>query len=160
MILYNSEYNDILKYLEDSKGIFSSILLEGDYGKGKTTLINQVVKNLPNKVLFVCKYPGMNTPFEPLSSALFQEIENNNYDISEINIEISHIEYLKQIFINICKQIPDIIIVFHDMRDFGSATTGLIKEIIKFLDLYKISCHIIMEYSTDNLSFEQQDELL
>ena len=160
MILYNNEYNDILKYLEDSKGIFSSILLEGDYGKGKTTLINQVVKNLPNKVLFVCKYPGMNTPFEALSSALFQEIENSNYDISGINIEISHREYLKQIFINICKQIPDIIIVFHDMRDFDSTTTGLIKEIIKFLDLYKISCHIIMEYSTDNLSFEQQDELL
>ena len=160
MVLYDNVYNDILNYLINSNGIFSSILLEGDYGKGKTTLINQIVKRLPNKNLFICKYPGMNTPFEALSSALIQEIENNNHNISGINIEISHREYLKQIFINICKQTPDIIIVFHDMRDFDNNTAELIKEIIKFLDLHKIPCHIIMEYSIDNLSFEQQDELL
>lgn len=160
MIIYKDKYDYIINILKNNIGKFSLLLVRGDYGKGKTSLINSILDNMTNLNLLICKYPGMNTPFEEMTSALFQKLEENDYGITDINTEISHREYLKQVFINICKQTPDIIVVFRDMRDYDSNTIELIKEIVNYLENHQIACHIIMEYSTDNLTFEQRDQLM
>lgn len=160
MILYKEEYNKIINFLENSIGKFTLLLIRGDYGKGKTSLINYILNNMPNLNLLICKYPGMNTPFEEMASALFQKLEEDNYGITEINTEISHREYLKQVFINICKRTPDMIVVFRDMRDYDTSMIELVKEIVSYLKNHQIACHIIMEFSTDDLTFEQRDQLM
>lgn len=158
MKLYNKEY-DILSNFLKNKGIFSAILLGGAYGKGKSYLINSVLTDTATPALIVCQRIGMNTPYEAISSALHQWLEENNCTINNINAEISYRDYLKQLFITICYQKPDIIIFFHDMKDYDENTIELIKEILDYLKQHKIACHILMEYSTDNLNSDQRKYL-
>lgn len=160
MILYTAEYEYLTEQLKEKSGMFSAVLIHGDYGKGKTELIRQVLENINLPNMYVCKLPGMNTPFEELSSALFQKLEDGCYDITNINSEISHREYLKQLFIKICRQTPDIVVVFHDIRDYNKTSIEMIKEILHYLKQHHIACHIIMEYSTNALPFEQRDDFL
>ena len=122
MVLYQYEYEKLLQFTRENRSIFSAVLICGDYGKGKSTLINQVLETLSYPKLCVCQFPGMNTPYEALSSALRQQLENRVYDIQNINMEISYREYLKQLCINICKQTPDMIIYFQDMKDYDQIT--------------------------------------
>lgn len=160
MVLYQYEYEKLLQFTRENRSIFSAVLICGDYGKGKSTLINQVLETLSYPKLCVCQFPGMNTPYEALSSALRQQLENRVYDIQNINMEISYREYLKQLCINICKQTPDMIIYFQDMKDYDQITAELIREILLILDANHIPCTIFIEYSTDNLSYEQQEQLI
>lgn len=160
MILYQDKYDKLNSIIQKNGSDFSACLMKGDYGKGKSTLINQVLASPSNPRLAICQYPGMNTPYEALFSALQQRIEEEAYPFQAINVEISHREYLKQLCIYICKQTPGIILIFQDMKDYDRAMTELILEILQFLEFHHVSCTIIMEYSTDNLSFEQREQLM
>lgn len=160
MILYENEYEQLNKFLKENTGTFSAALIRGHYGKGKSTLINQVLESLSCPKLLVCHYPGMNTPYEALTSALQQQLQNYTYDMPDTNIEISYREYLKQLCIQICKQTFGLVIVFQDMKDYDREITELIREIIIFLDANHIPCFVIMEFSTDNLTFDQQEQLM
>lgn len=156
-MLYEDKYNQFKALVDNCINEFSSILIEGDYGKGKTTLIQHVCENVARPSLHVCQYPGMSTPYEALYSSLIQKLEEENYDIRKINNEISHREYIKQLFITICKQTPNIVIVFQDMRDFDNILVGLIRECIQYFELHGTYCCIIMEFSTDNLDPAQEE---
>lgn len=160
MILYQDEYKKLIQFIKETNEIFSAVLIKGDYGKGKSTLINQVLNSLPYSKLSVCQYPGMNTPYEALASALRQQLEDNTYDIQEINMEISYREYLKQLCINICRQTPGLIIFFQDMKDYDRKMIELIREILQFLYMNHFPCTVFMEYSTDSLSFDQREQLV
>ncbi|WP_070090362.1 tetratricopeptide repeat protein [Merdimonas faecis] len=158
MILYPSEYQKMVSFIQKSKNTFAACIVRGDYGKGKSRLINQVLKTCPISTLSVCQYPGMNTPYEALFSALCQKCAKEQIDFEKNNIEISHREYLKQLCVRICKQIPNTVIIFQDMKDFDQLLIELILEILQFLKINDISCLVIMEFSTDNLSFKQREE--
>lgn len=157
MMLYEDKYNQFKALVDNCIKRFSSILVEGDYGRGKSTLIRYVCENAARPALFVCQYPGMSTPYEALYSSLSQKLEEENYDIVKINNEISHREYVKQLFITICKQTPNIVVVFQDMRDFDNILVGLIRECIQYFKQHETNCCIIMEFSTDNLDPDQEE---
>lgn len=160
MILYQDKYEKINSFVQKSGSDFSACLIKGDYGKGKSTLINQILSILPNPRLTICQYPGMNTPYEALFAALQQQLEEGTYSFQNLNMEISHREYLKQLCIHICRQTSGIILVFQDMKDYEQSMMELIKEILQFLKFNHVPCTVFMEYSTDSLSYEQREQLM
>lgn len=157
MILYDNKYKKLKKFVDNSIDRFSSVIITGDYGKGKSTIIQYVNEAVDRPSLLVCQYPGMNTPYEALYSSLFQKFEEGSYNIGHINKEISHREYVKQLFITICKQTPNMIIVFQDMKDFEYILIELIRECMQYFKMHAVSCCVIMEFSTDNLCQEQEE---
>lgn len=157
MILYDDKYKALKEFVDDSIDRFTSIIVTGDYGKGKSTIIQQVNEATCRPLLSVCQYPGMNTAYEALYSSVCQKLEEDNYDIKSINREISHREYVKQLFITICKQTPNIVIVFQDMKDYDHILVELIRECINYFRMHQITCCIIMEFSTDNLCTAQEE---
>lgn len=159
MILYENKYKTLKELVNNSIDQFMSIIVTGDYGKGKSTIIQQVNDTVCRPLLTVCQYPGMSTAYEALYSSVCQKLEENSYDIKNINKEISHREYVKQLFITICRQTPNIVIIFQDMKDYDHILIELIRECINYFKMHEITCCIIMEYSTDNLSSEQVEDL-
>lgn len=157
MILYQNKYKELKEFVDNSIDRFASIIVTGDYGKGKSTIIQQVIEGVCRPLLSVCQYPGMNTAYEALFSSVFQKLEEYNYDIKNINKEISHREYVKQLFITICRQTPNIVVVFQDMKDYDHILIELIRECINYFKMHKITCCIIMEFSTDNLCTAQEE---
>lgn len=157
MILYENKFKELKRLVDNCIHKFSSILLFGDYGKGKSTLIQHVIEMADRPYMSVCQYPGMTTPYEALYSSLSQRLEEENYDIGSINNEISHREFIKQLFITICRQTPDIVVIFQDVRDFDNILVELIRECIQYFKIHKVACCIIMEFSTDNLCPKNED---
>ena len=102
----------------------------------------------------------MNTPYEALFSAFQQLLEANNYDVQNMNREISYREYLKQLCIKICRATKGLIIVFQDMKDFELELVELISEISQIFEMNQTYCSFIFEYSTDNLSSDKQELLI
>lgn len=159
MILYQNKYKELKEFVDNSIDQFMSIIVTGDYGKGKSTIIQQVNEAVCRPLLLVCQYPGMNTAYEALYSSVCQKLEENSYDIKNINKEISHREYVKQLFITICRQTPNIVVVFQDMKDYEHILIELVRECIHYFKMHEITCCIIMEYSTDNLCADQEESL-
>lgn len=157
MILYTDKYRELCQYLLDKTDTFSAILVKGDYGKGKSTLIKQSLKEISRPSIFVCQYPGMNTPYEALFSALNQFLKIDYYDAKNMNKEISYREYLRQLCIKICKSNMGLIIVFQDIKDYELELSELILQICQELEMKQIYCSFILEYSTDNLLLNQQE---
>lgn len=160
MILYKDLYDRLNQMIDGYTRQFRICMIEGDYGKGKSTLIQQVLKNYNTDVLDIKQYPGMNTPYEALSSALLQCLEVNNYNIGDLNLEISYREYLKQLCISICRQSKGIILFFEDIREYDNVLFALMKELLLYLSRHNLPCCLLLEYSSDNLSTVQMDDLI
>lgn len=160
MILYPDKLDKLTKLLKEQKNTFSSILIKGDYGKGKSTLINCALNDLTNPRIVITQYPGMVTPYEALSSALQNILEKQGSNLLENkNPEDSYREYLKRLLINFCRKTPNIVVVFQDMKEYEENFIGLIEEIIVFMKEHGIPCLILMEFSTDNLTFTRREQL-
>lgn len=160
MILYKKAYSQLLERIHGYTEHFRYCLVEGDYGKGKSTLIQQALKSFDAVILDVKQYPGMNTPYEALSSALLQLLEDKAYKPPVLNLELSHREYIKQMCITICRQMPGIILHFEDIRDYETILIELINEILIYLERRDTPCCVLLEYSSDNLPPSRIDDFI
>lgn len=160
MILYSDKCTELTEFISEHQDTFSAILIKGDYGKGKSTLIRHVLDSFQNQIIMVTQYTGMTTLYEALYSALREICEKQAIDITNRNSENPFREYLKQLCIKVCRQTPNTILVFQDMKDYGEELIELIREIIIFMSNNSIPCCVLFEYSTNNLTFEQRDQLI
>lgn len=161
MILYKDAYDKIKHVIAAREQQFCACTIEGDYGKGKSFLIQQAISELNHpECMQVKQYPGMNTPYEALHTAITQQLENGNYDVGELSLEISHREHLKQMTINICRQSSGMVVVFEDLKDYDDNLISFLKELLLYLKNHNTLCCIILEFSTDNLSTKQIDDLI
>ena len=64
MILYSDKCTELTEFISEHQDTFSAILIKGDYGKGKSTLIRHVLDSFQNQIIMVTQYTGMTTLHE------------------------------------------------------------------------------------------------
>lgn len=139
-----AEY-ETLKKTHSSLKETKAILISGEHGLGKTTVIERYLQKCSQKILTVKNYVGSSFAYEPLLYAI-----SPNLSYSEESYKINFSEFIKKELYKMCST-NDIILYFRNIETYENELLEFCVEITKDLLIHfpHYRTLIIFEYDSD-----------
>lgn len=152
MILHETELDEIARFLSDShqhEGI-KLVLIEGNEGVGKTTLIDQALRSIPRGVVYARAVKGTAMALEPMMEILTLDPRYN---------ELPFYERVKREWIETLKNPDCHAVYFGDIKYFSNESKALLYDLLDYLyrRYQDISIACIVEYSDDFVTSDNLD---
>lgn len=141
-----AEY-EILKEEHSSMKKSKALLITGEHGLGKTTVIEGYLQKCSRKILKIKNYVGSSFAYEPLIYAI-----SPNHSYSEEMYKINFSEYIKKELFKICSE-NETVLYFQNIETYENELLEFCIEITQDLLIHfpQYKTLIIFEYDSDKI---------